>query len=47
MHWYNENKYSVKQIARELHISKTTLYKYLRQRGVEFDSSVQNPTTTA
>lgn len=31
---YNEEKYSVEQIARELTISKTTLYKYLRRRGV-------------
>lgn len=31
---YNEAKYSVEQIARELTISKTTLYKYLRRRGV-------------
>jgi len=31
---YKEEKYSVEQIARELTISKTTLYKYLRRRGV-------------
>ncbi|WP_461056259.1 recombinase family protein [Spirosoma arcticum] len=30
---YKEEKYSVEQIARELTISKTTLYKYLRRRG--------------
>ena len=38
-----EGKYSVEQIAPELHLSKTTLYKYFRQRGVEIGSSVQNP----
>ena len=43
---YKENKYSVEQIARELHISKTTLYKYLRQRGVEIGTSVQTPMAT-
>lgn len=32
---YKEEKYSVEQIARELTISKTTLYKYLRKRGVQ------------
>ncbi|WP_461055444.1 helix-turn-helix domain-containing protein [Spirosoma arcticum] len=31
---YKEEKYSMEQIARELTISKTTLYKYLRRRGV-------------
>jgi DNA invertase Pin-like site-specific DNA recombinase len=40
---YKEAKYSVEQIARELHISKTTLYKYLRQRGVEIGTAVQSP----
>ncbi|UFH57579.1 recombinase family protein (plasmid) [Spirosoma sp. KNUC1025] len=40
---YKEAKYSVEQIARELHISKTTLYKYLRQRGVEIGAVVQSP----
>jgi DNA invertase Pin-like site-specific DNA recombinase len=43
---YKEGKYSIEQIARELHISKTTLYKYLRQQGVEIGSSVLNPITT-
>ena len=32
---YKEEKYSVEQIAKELTISKTTLYKYLRRRGVQ------------
>ena len=32
---YKEEKYSVEQIAKELTISKTTLYKYLRKRGVQ------------
>lgn len=40
---YKEAKYSVEQIARELHISKTTLYKYLRQRGVEIGSAFKAP----
>lgn len=31
---YKDENFSVEQIARELHISKTTLYKYLRHRGV-------------
>ena len=32
---YKEGNYSVQQIANELSISKNTLYKYLRARGVE------------
>lgn len=32
---YNERKLSVIQIAKQLNISKATLYKYLRYRGVE------------
>lgn len=32
---YNERKLSVVQIAKQLNISKATLYKYLRHRGVE------------
>ena len=32
---YKENKLSTQQIAKKLNISKTTLYKYLRYRGVE------------
>ena len=44
---YKESKYSVEQIARELHISKTTLYKYLGQRGVDIGPSVQNPIITS
>ncbi|GAB2553301.1 recombinase family protein [Spirosoma aerophilum] len=43
---YKEAKCSVEQIARELHISKTTLYKYLRLRGVEIGTSVQKQTAT-
>lgn len=31
---YKERRLSVHEIARELSISKTTLYKYLRRRGV-------------
>lgn len=31
---YKDKSFSVEQIARELRISKTTLYKYLRHRGV-------------
>ncbi|GAB3753090.1 recombinase family protein [Spirosoma pomorum] len=31
---YKDQNFSVEQIAHELHISKTTLYKYLRHRGV-------------
>jgi DNA invertase Pin-like site-specific DNA recombinase len=34
---YKEASYSVEQIARELSISKTTLYKYLRERGVQIN----------
>ena len=34
---YKEAAYSVEQIARELSISKTTLYKYLRERGVQIN----------
>ena len=43
---YKEAKYSVEQIARELHISKTTLYKYLRLRGIEIGASVEIPVIT-
>ena len=35
---YKEKQYSVEQIARELAISKTTLYKHLRQRGVQINN---------
>ena len=35
---YKEATFSVEQIARELSISKTTLYKYLRQRGVKINN---------
>ena len=31
---YQEGQLSIKQIAKQLKISKTTLYKYLRHRGV-------------
>ncbi|MCK8495268.1 helix-turn-helix domain-containing protein [Spirosoma sp. RP8] len=43
---YKEGKYSVEQIAREFHLSKTTLYKYLRVIGVEIESASQEPVTT-
>lgn len=43
---YKEDKYPVEQIARELHIPKTTLYKYLRLREVEIGASVEIPITT-
>ena len=43
---YKEAKYPVKQIARELHISKTTFYKYLSLRGVKMGASVQNSIAT-
>jgi len=36
---YKEGKYSVQQIASELSISKNTLYKYLRTRGVEIGNN--------
>ena len=36
---YKEASYSVEQIAKELSISKTTLYKYLRQRGIQINST--------
>ncbi len=36
---YKDENFSVEQIARELHISKTTLYKYLRHRGVSIGLS--------
>ena len=29
-----EGKYLIEQIARELHLSKTTFYKHLRKQGV-------------
>lgn len=38
---YRYKLFSVEQIARDLSISKTTLYKYLRQRGVQINA----PTT--
>lgn len=38
---YKESTFSIEQIARELHLSKTTLYKYLRQRGVEIGVAAQ------
>lgn len=36
--YYNERKKGVNQIADELNISKMTLYKYLRHRGVKIHS---------
>ena len=44
---YKENRYSVEQIACELHLSKTTLYKYLRKRGLRLAFTVQNPVVTS
>lgn len=35
---YKDKLFSVEQIARDLSISKTTLYKYLRQRGVQINA---------
>ena len=35
---YSEGELSVNEIARNLDISKSTLYKYLRHQGVEVDS---------
>ena len=35
---YNERKLGVNEIAKELTISKMTLYKYLRHRGVQIHS---------
>ncbi|RZM08194.1 MAG: recombinase family protein [Pedobacter sp.] len=43
---YKEAKYPVEQIARELHISKTTLCKYLRLRGVQIGASGEIPIAT-
>lgn len=37
---YNERKLGVNEIAADLKISKMTLYKYLRHRGVEINSKV-------
>jgi DNA invertase Pin-like site-specific DNA recombinase len=36
--YYNENKLGVNEIAKRLHISKMTLYSYLRHRGVKIYS---------
>ncbi|NEU70738.1 hypothetical protein GK091_27990 [Spirosoma agri] len=36
----------MEQIARELHIAKTTLYKHLRQRGVEIGVAGEKPIAT-
>jgi hypothetical protein len=38
---YREGKLSVAQIANKLHISKTTLYSYLRHRMVPFGPEVK------
>lgn len=37
---YNERKLGVNDLAKELSISKMTLYKYLRHRGVAINSKV-------
>lgn len=48
---YRERKLSVAAIAQKLHISKSTLYSYLRHRGVEigpYNKQIQaQPTTSA
>ncbi|RAJ89176.1 DNA invertase Pin-like site-specific DNA recombinase [Larkinella arboricola] len=36
---YNEQQLGVNELAKRLKISKATLYKYLRHRGVEINSS--------
>lgn len=33
--WYREGRLSVSAIGERLHISKSTLYSYLRHRGVD------------
>lgn len=38
---YREAKLSVQQIADKLHISKSTLYSYLRRRGVQIGPGVK------
>jgi DNA invertase Pin-like site-specific DNA recombinase len=44
---YREGKLSSQQIADRLHISKSTLYAYLRHRGVSISAyKQQQPTTT-
>jgi len=44
---YREGKLSSQQIADRLHISKSTLYAYLRYRGVSISAyKQQQPTTT-
>ncbi|MGW8277858.1 recombinase family protein, partial [Xanthomonas axonopodis pv. cajani] len=43
---YRERKLSVAAIAQKLHLSKSTLYSYLRHRGVEigpYKQSAQSP----
>jgi DNA invertase Pin-like site-specific DNA recombinase len=42
---YRENKLSSQQIANRLSISKTTLYSYLRHRGVPISVPKQQPAT--
>ncbi|MBD2700172.1 recombinase family protein [Spirosoma sp. BT702] len=37
---YRENVYSVQEIAKRLTISKTTLYKYLKHRGINIGNDV-------
>ena len=37
---YNERKLGVNEIAADLKISKMTLYKYLRHRGVQINSKI-------
>ena len=37
---YNERKLGVNEIAADLKISKMTLYKYLRHRGIQIISKI-------
>jgi DNA invertase Pin-like site-specific DNA recombinase len=40
--YYKEEKMGVNQIAKEIGVSKMTLYKYLRYRGVKIGSYIKN-----
>jgi DNA invertase Pin-like site-specific DNA recombinase len=42
---YNKGKLSVRQIAAKFNISKTTLYSYLRHRGVSIGSYRKSKTS--
>ena len=43
---YREGRLSVNAIADKLHISKSTLYSYLRHRGVEIGAYQKEATNT-